>query len=345
MLPKTQLKQIKEELDTCKKPLIFFDDDPDGLCSFLQFYNYIGNGKGVILKTSPELGESFTRQVDEFNPDKVFVLDKPKVSQDFIDKVKQKIVWVDHHEPVKRINVKYFNPRLFNLRDNAATSSICYKVVMQDLWIAMVGTVGDWQLPDFTKEFIKKYPDLLPENVKTPEEALYSTKLGRLVRIFSFILKGKTHDVMKCVKILTRIKDPYEIIEKKTSQGKYIYKKYEAINKEYIELLNDVLSKVTKDKILIYLYEENKMSFTSDLSNELLFRFPEKIIIIGREKSGEIKMSIRSSKIILLPLIKKALRGVDGYGGGHEYACGTCVKKKDFEKFINQLKSSIFKTN
>ncbi|HII88089.1 TPA: hypothetical protein HA253_00690, partial [Candidatus Woesearchaeota archaeon] len=48
-------QQIKKHLDDCKKPLIFFDDDQDGTCSFLLFYRYKKEGKGIPLKTAPKL--------------------------------------------------------------------------------------------------------------------------------------------------------------------------------------------------------------------------------------------------------------------------------------------------
>ena len=49
-----------------------------------------------------------------------------------------------------------------------------------------------------------------------------------------------------------------------------------------------------------------------------------------REKDDEMRMSLRSNKK-LPPIIEKALEGIEGYGGGHEYACGACVKKKNFK--------------
>ena len=60
------------------------------------------------------------------------------------------------------------------------------------------------------------------------------------------------------------------------------------------------------------------MSFTGDLSNELLSKFRDKVIIIAREKSGEMKASLRSPQSInIQPVIMKALEGLEGYGGGH----------------------------
>ena len=84
------------------------------------------------------------------------------------------------------------------------------------------------------------------------------------------------------------------------------------------------------------------MSFTGDLSNELLFRFPKRVILVGREKNGEVKLSLRSGpKIKLSEILEKALVGIDGYGGGHEYACGACVKSEDFKRFVSNLKKLI----
>jgi len=53
------------------------------------------------------------------------------------------------------------------------------------------------------------------------------------------------------------------------------------------------------------------------------------------------RMSIRSTKLILPQLIKKSLNGLDGYGGGHEHACGACVKKNNFEVFFERFKGML----
>ena len=147
------------------------------------------------------------------------------------------------------------------------------------------------------------------------------------------MLKGKTDDVMNSIKVLTRIESPHEILNQETAQGNFIYKHYEKVNRMYEPLIKDVLktAEKTKDNLVIFTYKEDKTSFTSDLSNEAIYRFPDKIILIAREKNDEMKCSLRSSKIILPPLIEKALAGLEGYGGGHEHACGLNVKTHHFE--------------
>lgn len=340
-LTPSQVKQIRDELVTCKNPLFFFHDDPDGLCSFLLLYKYIREGYGVVVKSVPRIDEKFLRKVEEYQPDKIFILDIAIVDQYFIDEAKKPIIWIDHHEPLDRDKVKYFNPRVKELKKNIPATYMCHQITKKDLWIAMTGCIGDWFVPDFHDEFVKKYPKLIDKKTKSPPEILFGTELGKLSRIMSFMLKGKTGEVMKCVKIMTRIGDPYEILEQKTPRGKYIYKKYERMNEKYEKLLKTAIKEVSKDKLLVFTYSEKEMSFTGDLANELLYRYPDKIIVIGREKDDEIRMSLRSSKVLLPPILQKALQHVSGYGGGHEHACGACVKKDDFKEFLEILRKEM----
>ena len=342
-LSKNQITQLRDHLDNCKNPLFFFDDDQDGLCSFLQLYRYKKEGKGIIVKTTPKLGSIFVNKVNEYQPDKIFILDIAVVEQDFLDEMKVPVIWIDHHGPFERDNVKYFNPRISNWEDNHPTSYMCHQVVQQDLWIATIGCVADWFIPTFINDFKKEYPDLIDKPYKMAGDIIYNTKLGFLTRIFAFVLKGNTNEVMKSIKVLTRIESPYEILKQETAQGKYIYKRYGEANKMYEPLIKDVLrtAEKTDEKLVLFKYTDNKTSFTSELSNEAIYRHPDKIILIAREKNDEMKCSIRSSKIILPPLVEKCLIGLEGYGGGHEHACGLNVKTADFEEFVKRFKGMI----
>ena len=76
---------------------------------------------------------------------------------------------------------------------------MCYQIVKQDEWIAMAGSIGDWYMPDFFKEFAKKNPKLL-NGAKEIGEILFETKLGDLIKILSFNLKGNTSEVRKSIK-------------------------------------------------------------------------------------------------------------------------------------------------
>jgi len=304
-------------------------------------YRYKKEGHGIIIKTTPKIDEKFISKVHEYSPDKIFVLDIAMVEQDFIDSAGVPIVWIDHHDPLERNGIVYFNPRIIKKADNTSVTEMCYNVVKRDLWIAMIGAVGDWQLPSFAKDFVKKYPKLLDKKIDNPEDALFGSPLGKLVDAVSFVLKGRTGEVMKCVKIMTRIETPEEILEQQTPRGRFIYSRYISIKKDYDELLKESLKSHTNDRFLIFIYKDGSISFTKDLANELIHRFPDRVIIVGRERGGEVKMSIRIKDMAIPPILEKALEGVDGYGGGHEYACGACVKKEDFNRFIEQFRKNM----
>ena len=341
MITEKQFACIREELMHSRRPLFIFDDDPDGLASFLLLYRLVREGKGFPLKSDPILKERYAAKVEEYGADKVFVLDIPMIEQGFADAVKVPIIWIDHHGPHPVSGVQYFNPRLANKDDNLPTSWNCYQVARQDLWIAMTGIVGDWYL-DYAAEFHQQYPRLLPADVQRPQDALFASELGTLVKVFSFILKGKTGEVMKAIKVLTRIQDPLEILDGTTPQGRFILKKYQEINKEYSLLIKQALKEgKKKGKLLQFIYQADSNSFTKELSNELLYHFPEKTILVCREKEGKMKCSLRESELALPAIVQKALAGLEGYGGGHEHACGTVVAAADFPKFVERVKEGV----
>lgn len=353
-LSKKQHSEIKEELDSCKNPLFFFDDDQDGLCAFLLFYRYKKEGHGIVVKTSPRIENLVMNKISEYAPDKVFILDVAASETGFLDQIKVPVVWVDHHGQSKIENAKYYNPRISKAKDNYPTSFMCYNVVKQGLkasdaeylmylWIATIGAVADWFVPKYLKEFIKEYPGIVEAASKNPGDIIYNSRLGKLIRIFSFILKGRHNEVMKSVKTLTRIKSPYDILDQKTPEGKYIYSVYLEVNKIYEPILKEALDTVKKaeGKLAVYAYKDDKNAFTSDISNEAIYRFPEKVIFIAREKNDEMKCSLRSSKINMIPLIEKSLAGLNGFGGGHENACGMNIKKADFDEFLRRFEEMV----
>lgn len=340
MITEKELKKIKRYLDSSENPLFFYDDDNDGLCSYLLLRRYLGRGKGISVRGKPMLGSEFLRYVKENMPDKIFVLDKPIIDQDFIDQINVPIIWIDHHTPVERQGVNYFNPRVEDKKDKRNVAYWCYKIVKQDLWIAGVGCISDWFLPEFFDELRNRYGDLFDKE-ETLEEILFKSRFGKLCRIFDYLLKGKVSEVNKSVNLLLGIKEPYEILNKESKKANYLLKRIEPVEREYGFLLKKALEVKNKRKIYFFRYKAHKYSLTSELANELIYRFPDKVIIVGREKDNRLKMSLRSNKIDLRPIIKKALIGIDGYGGGHEFAGAVNISVNDFDKFIESFRSYI----
>jgi single-stranded DNA-specific DHH superfamily exonuclease len=349
MITSKEITEFRQELQTTKRPLIFFDDDCDGLCSFLLLYNnlkpYAEEIKGIVIKASPVLKhQEYSHRITEWGPDKVFVLDKPMIEQDFIDSTKVPIVWLDHHPLQNNTNIKYFNPLKHKSKkydpDNRPTTYWAYKITDNKklLWIAMTGCVADWFIPEFYKTFSKEYPDLLPKNIKirNPGTLMFDTEIGRLSRIMHFNLKG--HNITKSIAAMMRITDPYDILKQRTSEGRFIYKNYEKMEQIYQSIKSQV--KVGDEKIVLFQYESNH-AFTGELSNELHYRHPDKLIIITRSKNDQMICSLRSEKYDVRSILAKSLEGINGHGGGHMHACGAAISTHDFRRFLENMKENL----
>ena len=71
MLSKEKLQEIKKLLESSQNPLFLFDNDQDGLCSFLILQRFIGRGKGFPVKQAP-MTKDYFRKINELNPDYIF---------------------------------------------------------------------------------------------------------------------------------------------------------------------------------------------------------------------------------------------------------------------------------
>lgn len=344
----TTLEMIRKLLKESSNPLYFYDDDPDGLVSYLLLRKGFGKGNGIIIRvrgTSLNEEELYLRKIEEYNPDLVVFLDKPTLNQDVFDKINVKKIWIDHHDVVDVKGVYYYNPRMRNKKNNKPTSYLCYKITKKDLWLGTVGSVADWSLVLFNS-FKKRYGDLVGDvknfkNIKA-DDVLYNTKLGELVRIFSFILKGRTKDVKKNIEMLLKIDDPYEILNKESENGKILFEGAEKIKNKYNLFLKKAIStgKRTRGRIIAFSYIADDISFTSDLANEMIHKFPVKIIAVGRIKEEMMRISLRSSlnDVELPKIIEKIFSEMKGSGGGHEHAAAVEIHKDDYKKFINLLR-------
>ncbi|MBD3208943.1 hypothetical protein GF367_00810, partial [Candidatus Woesearchaeota archaeon] len=238
-IPEDKLTEFKQALDEAARPLFFFDGDADGLTAYLLLYKRRQEGKSVIISGRPQLNGDFTRRYDETMPDAVFILDTAQVTQEFVDHIQCPIHWLDHHDPKhpelkmpKRLH--YYNPRLWDDNDGRPTAYWAYQITKDDLWIAMAGIVGDYHFDEeLAKEFREQYPDYLPEEVNHQGAALFDTKLGELIRILNFNMKGPVSNCLTSVKILTRIAHPDEILNQATPKGKYLYKRYQRVLHHY----------------------------------------------------------------------------------------------------------------
>ncbi len=341
MLTKKQVKEIREHLERAQNPLFFFDNDPDGLCSFLLLQRYIGRGKGIPIKSFPDLTKEYFRRVRELNADYIFILDKALVSLKFFEEARQvniPVVYIDHHEVDEKIPdyVFYYNPLLNEKNGYEPVSGLCYQVTgrKDDLWIATLGCISDAYIPDFYDDFKKTYPDLAVD-AKNVLDIYYTSQLGRIGQILGAGLKDKTTNVISMLKFLMKVKSPYDVLEE-NSKNYLMHKRFKEINKRYKKLLEkaEVLEK-NSDKILFFQYGGD-LSISSELANSLKQKFPMKIIVVGYVTGAKVNISVRGKKI--RDKVLKIIEEMDGAtGGGHEDAVGAKINLDDWENFKNKL--------
>ncbi len=345
MLTKKQIVEIKGHLERAQNPLFFFDNDPDGLCSFVIIRKFCDKGKGVQVKSYPSMDKEYFRKVSELKSDYIFILDKPLVEDDFFEEAHKHnipIVWIDHHDAQVKIPdfVSYYNPLLNKKRTNEPVTHLCYQISgrKEDLWLDIAGSVSDHFCPETYSEFAKAFPELSFES-KEPFDILYRSKIGRVIMMLGFALKDTTTNVINMTKLLIKAKSPYDILEE-TDENKNMHRRFSEINKKYTKLLNKAKAiAIQNDKLLLFKYSGDT-SMSSDLSNELMYLFPEKIIVIIRINGLTANISARGKSV--RELVAKAIEGIeDSRSGGHENAVGGQMKTEDLEKFRENLERLI----
>jgi len=359
MLTEKQIQEIRDHLNKAQNPLFFFDNDADGLCSFLLLQRYCEKGKGVAIKSFPDLTVDYFRKVHELNADYVFVLDKPIISKEFFEEAEKfniPIVWIDHHDlDVKIPNfVNYYNPSL-NKAKSGPTTYLCYQVSEKkdDLWIAVVGSISDRFMPDFYSEFKKKYPDLSIDS-EDAFDIRYRAQIGKIVKILSFALKDRTTNVVNMLKFLIKAKTPYEVLEE-SNENSTMHQRFNQINSKYQKLIEKASQglafnsemnseqKAEKNKSsgkLLFFQYSGDLSISSDLANELTYKFPDKIIVVAYLSGIKVNISARGKHV--RKIILKAIEGFENAtGGGHEEAVGAKIKVDDLKKFKEHLVESI----
>ncbi len=348
MLSEKQLQEIREHLEKAQNPVFYYDNDADGLCSFIILRKFIGRGKGVAVRSFPDLNAGYAKKAQELNADYVFVLDKPVVSRDFVeelDKLGLPMVWIDHHDIQTTISEKDFknlfvyNPALLKGKGESfePVTYLSYRVSRrkEDLWLGIIGCISDHFLPDFASDFEEDYPDFWGK-VKTPFDAYYNTEIGKIARSFNFGLKDSVSNVVRLQNFLITCKGPGEVFAEDT--GNYLFRKrYTEVKKKYDTLIEKAM-KIVEGKIVFFEYAGD-LSMSSDLSNELVYRNPNKIVVVAFKNGDVANISLRGKNV--KKALERVLKEVEGSGGGHEDAVGARIKAGDLDKFRKVLEREL----
>ncbi|MBX4196340.1 DHH family phosphoesterase [Candidatus Pacearchaeota archaeon] len=349
MLTKAQLSEIREHLSKAQNPLFFFDNDADGLCSYLLLRRYLGRGKGVAIRSYPELNAMYAKKAQELKADYVFILDKPVLSKEFVEEIEAMhlpLVWIDHHNVSSgNINEKFPNVNIYNPAilkgKNKSQEPVTYLSHMitqrkEDLWIAIMGCVADHYLPSFSKEFGKLYPEFWAKNIKEPFDVYYKTEIGRIAQSLNFGLKNSTSHTVELQNFLIQCKGPDEVISESAPVS--FRENYSALRKRYDSLITRAEENITEN--LIFFEYGGETSMSAELSNELSYKHPSKYIVVAYSDGSLTKISLRGKNV--KSIIEKIIVHFEGgTGGGHPDAVGAKIKSSDIGKFKELLEKEI----
>lgn len=350
MLTEKQLLEIREHLDNAKNPIFYYDNDTDGLCSYVILRRYLGRGKGVAVRSFPDLDGGYARKAKELSADYVFVLDKPVLSKEFVDSVDSfglPLVWIDHHDVPRAEfekdfkNVFIYNPARNSGKDKSEepVTYLTYKITgrKEDTWLAVVGCIADHFLPEFVDEFKEHYPEFWGD-VREPFDAYYGTEIGRIAMALNFGLKDSVTHVVQMQNFLINCKGPGDVFIESYANHSF-RRKYVDVKRKY-EALLEKAKRFVGERTIFFEYG-GELSISADLANELSYRFPGKYVVVSYKKGEVSNLSMRGKNV--KKILESVLKKIDGTGGGHDDAVGARVSTRDLGRFKEVFEEEVGK--
>ncbi len=347
MLSKKQSKELREHLERAQNPFFLYDNDADGLCSFLLLRRWLGRGIGVAVRSYPELHAGYAQKAQAAGADAVFVLDKPVLSKAFVAAIAAAhlpLIWIDHHtvpgQEFEYTNLHIYNPaRAKRNKSGEPVTQLVYELIgtSKDNWIALMGCIADHYLPSWAEMFAKEYPEYWGAGIKQPFDAYYMTEIGRLAQALNFGLKNATSQVVALQNYLLTCTHPGAVLAEVPSTV-FFRKHYQFLRKKYLSLLEKAEQQL-KGNLLFFMYA-GEISMSADLANELCYKHPGKVIAVAYQRGGIVTISLRGRQVKrilekILPLFPGAS------GGGHDDAVGARIRAEDLRRFRELLEEYV----
>lgn len=343
MITKKEMSELRVHIESAKNPIFYYDNDADGLCSFLLLRRTLGVGKGVAVRSYPEIDASYLRHAKKEGADYIFVLDKPVLSNAFVNAVNEigvPLIWIDHHK--QGVKYDYSGLHIFNSAESGKgepVSAIVFETLggKKDAWIALAGCVSDCFVPDFIDDIKRECPDLFLRGKKSAFDILYGTEFGKIARAMNYGLKDSASNVEKMQNFLISCVSPDEVLVEK-NENESMRKKYSELSKKQ-EFLVGEAEKNAMEKLIFFIYS-GETSMSSDIANELAYRNKGKYIVVGFRKGILTNLSLRGKGV--KKIFEKVIVGFEGStGGGHEDAVGARILSKDIELFREKFLEEI----
>ncbi len=344
------LKESAEFLSSIKKTdeiLIIFNNDGDGICSCALILHYLektGRKKPYIISQPMPMDKNIVNKIKSTFPQKIIFLDLVVDQQeDVLKKVRgfADILIVDHHQILKNLNsrtVVHYNPRFTKKGLYQSTSYCAYKILseleeMKDmLWVAAVGIVSDYNIED------SKDIESETKKVYKIDGKLYESFLGRIADMIAASRATRLLSCEEMAYLILKIEDP-QVLEKTNGTEKLI-QSYQDVENEKMAVMSDASKNVCIVKNLVMYEIKSKYNLDSLISTLISERYRDKLVIVYNKSGNRYKVSARNQNknIDAARVMKNAVSGLKGSGGGHEAAAGATVDANDWDTFLDRVK-------
>ena len=345
-----ELERFREFMETkADRKLLVYHGDADGACSAAMFLRHY-KGFEYFPRKGPIMGDDFVRVVLDKKPRLLVFLDLPvdqesKNLERFLEKVPDmKIVILDHHIAEKDVNserVLHMNPRFHRHDAYIPEACVVYRMleglgkdVRSMVWIAAMGTIGDYGLQDcndLLEETREEYPFLMEGDNPRKNKLGY----GAEIIVAAATLKG-LHGVGQCLKALMA-SEGFEDFE---DTGKLKAWKAE-LDEEYDTVMHGFEEEKQEYPEGLVVFEiKSALSITSMIATDLGTRLHDKVVMVRKKSGNQWKVSMRnqSGEVNLGAVVKEAVKGI-GSGGGHEKAAAGIVS--DWELFLERVRKTL----
>lgn len=332
------------------EPLIIFHNDADGMCSCALMNRFL---KSKIRKRADVIPQpmppekNLMAKIKMCLPTKIIFVDLAidqkkrliKRLESFCD-----ILIIDHHPIINDMNSErtvHFNPK-FKKDVYQSASYLVYKICShfpefnhkKNLWIAMVGAIGDYDLSsskDIVREAKKIYPEVIE---KVDDKSVRESLFGKIAEMIT-AAKAVGVPPEEVEKILEDAKSYKEVL---TNQK--LVDTYRKIQEEIERIIIDAKAKFDMNKKIFFYEIKSKYSIRSVVATCLAEMWPDKIIIIYQKVRNKVRVAGRNQggQFNMGKLLNLALSpGMKASFGGHPAASGGIIDENDWNEFKERL--------
>ena len=344
-----------EDIKPSDEIVVVYNNDGDGVCSctlLKKLLKMTGKKEPYIISQPMPMDKNIIQRIHTTVPDKIIFLD---IAADQQHSVVSKlsgicdILIVDHHQVFKNMNsrktntIVHYNPRIEEPEVYKSTSYCVYKIcskiadMTEDLWIAGVGMVSDYNLDD-SKDVVRQIREKY-----LIEGPLYGSKLGRLADMIS---ATRATNLLSCDQMVGVMETAtYEGFENTKNADKMV-ESQRTIESEIAAIIMDAEEKIEQTGKIVFYNIKSRFNLGSSISTKISEKFQKNLVLIYEKSGNRIKVSARNQakNINAGKAMQRAAKEVGGSGGGHEAAAGATIPADKWDEFKKLLIKNVNKS-